>query len=166
MKNKVIKIVLICCVVLLGALLVFSVFNKETSATVTNSKNYASQIRALDERCDELSSAVSALQSTTFVGEKLKHYELFTKESGIIKICATRSGDNYIDFYDETDGKVGALTFNLSKNDVLFITYSEYGCRINEIKIHSGSDPETHDYSGTALAYFVLVNNEAVISIE
>ena len=97
-------------------------------------------------------------------------YHLFDRMCGTFQVVALRSGDNYIDFYDSTGTKVSSLTFNLSKNDVLFVSYYNNGGRATFMKLHDGSNASMKDYvasSTETLAYFRLTNanNEALITI-
>ena len=154
--------------------------DEQESATSAQQVGIDSATLALSGRLDEQGSAIleqqSAINALTaynrdFVtADTSTKYHLFDRECGTFKIVALRSGDNYIDFYDSTDTKIGSITWNLSKNDVLFVTFSENGARASMINIHSGSNPETKDYvasSTETLSYFKLANSrEVLISIQ
>ena len=89
-------------------------------------------------------------------------YSFFDRSCGTIKRVGLRSGDNYVDFYDSNGEKVSNLTYNLSKNDVLLITFYQNGARATFAKFHDGSDVSMKDYvaSSTETLSFAKFAND------
>lgn len=160
---------------------------QSTPVTVSGGgKNYSPAINELTERADSLDSALLR-QETEISSQAVEiasiseynrsfvttpdpdtKYHLFSRSCGTFKIVAMRSGDNYIDFYDSTDAKISNLTYNLSKNDSLIVTFYEYGKRVSFSKFHDGSNVSTKDYiasSTETLSYLQFANSEVFITI-
>ena len=147
-------------------------FNKYNSVVLEFSEQAVFQQSEIDEQqsaIEAVRSDILAMQTSnrSFMAEKNVRYELFDKPIGTIKIIAVHSGDNYIDFYNSNGSKVSSLTFNMSKNDVLYVSYWNDGLKATLMKFHDGDNASTKDYSSTteSLTYFTLANNEAFVSL-